>query len=73
MTWGHLIACGIGALLVISIPWILRRFKGNTDTLSGYTEEQADKERERIIAHADSFRDRIAEETKKGHSEIDDF
>ena len=73
MSWNILIAFVVGFLLAACVPWILRRIKGKSDTLSGYTPEQAEKERERITGHAESERDKLKEESEKAKDRIDDF
>ena len=68
----YVIAGISGALVAAGLICAWRKLSNQGSGFT-YSSEQAEKERERITAHADSFRDRIAEETKKGHSEIDDF
>ena len=67
----YVVAFVAGALVVGIYTYY--RVRKTASPLDTYTPEQAEKERERIVAHADSFRDRITEETAKGHDEIDDF
>ncbi len=73
MTWGNVIAFGIGALIVVAVPWLWKRFHVKPNNLSGYTEEQADKKRERITGYAKSERDKIKNEAADAHRFIDDL
>ena len=69
----YVIAGVLGALVAAGLIYAYQKLRSQPGALAGYTPEQAEKERERIQAHADQFRDRIKAETEKGHSEVDDF
>jgi len=67
----YLVAFLAGCLIAGLILWLWKR--GERQPLAGYTPEQAEKERERITAHAESEREKVADTAKAGHDAIDNF
>jgi len=67
----YLVAFLAGCLIAGLILWLWKR--GERQPLAGYTPEQAEKERERITAHAESEREKVADTAKKARGAIDDY
>ena len=61
----YVIAGVLGALVAAGLIYAYQKLRSQPGALAGYTPAQAEKERERIQEHADSFRDRLATESEK--------
>lgn len=69
----YFIAFLAGSVLCGIVAWVVWRNSEKINPLSGYSREQAEKERDRITGYAESERDRLKEESERATDRINEF